>query len=359
MNPAEEATDPLQEVLGQLRQAGKLDSSGSFTLDLNKSLDKLSQFQLEDPRRYVHYLVAAAYAKGATFIQFEVGPRDVLACFDGESFSHHDLVNLFHTLFESSQSRAGRAANHLAFALNVTRQIGAQFVAFDTFGESEGSRLQLTSGLLQVAPLAKKPWSEARITNRFHLHEPIDPDFLKRVAEGVGRRLSGSSRSWPEHEFLVNGRCGFCPVQIWVNGQLIKPPLDAVLECWVGDDLQLRPPSVPSSIPVKEQAFCGGVGLCREHFGCIFWVVDGVAFRDVMERTLPKEIAFWIYSDLLKTDVSRQYLVQGPELLELRRRVFEIAPQVLPQLQSELRENPRAVKKYTGFAQATLAGGKV
>lgn len=347
--------DPLSAVLEQLRSQGTLDSSGGFTLDLDKSLDKLSQFQVDNPRRYVHFLLAAACAKGASYIQFEISSFDVVACFDGEPFSHDELVNLFQILFDSQSDPSLRGAHHLAFAFNVTRQIGAKFVVFDSFQGGSGSRVQITSGLLQVARLQEPPWSNATsdsraITNRFHMREPFDPDMLGRLAEVWLRRTTGSRMYWPEHEYLLSGRCGFAPLELWVNRELVRPGLDAILECWEGQGPVLKPGGLPLSIPTRSELYSGGVGLSRESSGSIHWIVDGIAYREPLEGKIPREVAFWIYCNELRTDVSHASLVQGPDIAALRQGVIELAPQVLPKLQATLRENPRAMQKFKGFA---------
>jgi hypothetical protein len=132
----------LDRALAELRSGGRHDSAGHFSLDLNKSLQKLSQFQLVQPLFYVNFLVAAAYSKGLSFIQFQVGPGDVIACFDGPPFSAYELADLFYALFETPSGPSARASHNLAFALNVTRQLGAKFMVFDSCSPKGGTRLQ-------------------------------------------------------------------------------------------------------------------------------------------------------------------------------------------------------------------------
>lgn len=81
-------------LIEKLREAGTLDSRGSFTLDRRKAREKMARFQLTDPRRYILELVEAAVALGAAEVDVtldsavEVGfagaplPPDLLASLD-------------------------------------------------------------------------------------------------------------------------------------------------------------------------------------------------------------------------------------------------------------------------------------
>lgn len=54
------------DLFDELRTAGKLDSSGKFTLAGEKALDKLRRFQLKDPSHYLLFALRAAVAGGAS-----------------------------------------------------------------------------------------------------------------------------------------------------------------------------------------------------------------------------------------------------------------------------------------------------
>jgi hypothetical protein len=207
----------------------------------------------------------------------------------------------------------------------------------------------MSSGILQVAPLQSLPWTDPRIVTRFHLREPIDPDFLGRLRRGLG------SNPWPEQAYLADGRCGFAPIPVWVNGKQMKQPLDVLFESWGPEDgPQLSPGG--QALPRHGEAVLGGIGLRRGHLGTIFWILDGIAYPELQDIALPREVALWLYCDDLKTDVSQLTLVQSPELELQRQRLHDIWTRRLPLFVEEVRDNPRAAQKYRKFTRISLPG---
>ena len=56
------------ELIAGLQSDAEFDSDGGFSLDREKAREKMRQFQLADPHRYVLLLVEAAVLRGATTI---------------------------------------------------------------------------------------------------------------------------------------------------------------------------------------------------------------------------------------------------------------------------------------------------
>jgi hypothetical protein len=99
------------------------------------------------------------------------------------------------------------------------------------------------------------------------------------------------------------------------------------------------------------------MGLRRKHCGTVYWVVDGVAFRELQDSLFPQEVALWVYCDDLKGDVSQLRLVESPELIVRRQQLRDICMKRLPALVEEIRENPRAAQNYKQFARITMGRG--
>jgi len=76
----------LEELITRLNQDARLDSAGKFTLDLAKSLQKLSQLARTYGNRWALYATQAGVAGGASQMHISSGLRSesVTLRFDGE-----------------------------------------------------------------------------------------------------------------------------------------------------------------------------------------------------------------------------------------------------------------------------------
>ena len=102
--------------------AGPAQSSGTFTLELNKAQEKLSQFQLSEPDLYPVMLVAAAVSAGARCFKAVSGLNSVLFEFDGRPLR---LDSYQADLFPNSQNPLSQ--RFLAVALSAAEKICEEF----------------------------------------------------------------------------------------------------------------------------------------------------------------------------------------------------------------------------------------
>lgn len=66
-----------EELLDELRAAGRVDSQGKFTLAGEQALEKLRRFQLKDPSQYLLFALRAAVAAGATALDIDFSPTRI------------------------------------------------------------------------------------------------------------------------------------------------------------------------------------------------------------------------------------------------------------------------------------------
>jgi hypothetical protein len=85
----------VDQLIGELASAGEVHSEGGFSIDREKAREKMRQFQLADPRRYVLLLVQSAVHQGATKLDFEIDADDMRLTFDGRPFVREDLEELY------------------------------------------------------------------------------------------------------------------------------------------------------------------------------------------------------------------------------------------------------------------------
>jgi Zn-finger nucleic acid-binding protein len=143
MNEAAEIRGALESLVAEMRDAGRLDSSGAFTIDASRALDKMRRFQVERPQDFVLWLGAAAVAGGATQFLVTIGISQICVEFDGQQFGPDELHRV---LDESGSTQSGRVG-HLAFAL--TAALGTQ--PDEIIIESSSHRLHITTGTTRVS----------------------------------------------------------------------------------------------------------------------------------------------------------------------------------------------------------------
>ena len=105
----------------ELKQGGTLDSTGVFTLNVEKLQGKLAQYQLANPREYARFLVRAANAAQADLISSTFVPQQSRIeiknlCFRLEHFQNFS--------FNRPQSPAEEAAHYVAIALSAAAKLG-------------------------------------------------------------------------------------------------------------------------------------------------------------------------------------------------------------------------------------------
>ena len=200
----------------ELKQGGTLDSTGVFTLNVEKLQGKLAQYQLANPREYAQFLVRAANAAQAdrissTFVPQQSRIEIKKLCFRLEHFQNFS--------FKRPQSPAEEAAHYVAIALSAAAKLGSVKILVGDRGDGfrisssgktldfdesdpEASRIQGTlfevTGLLQENPANKlvpsARWSEVpHQPQHFELGTNDIFGEVLAVATGSKFRFSGEN----------------------------------------------------------------------------------------------------------------------------------------------------------------------
>ncbi|MBI5490511.1 MAG: hypothetical protein HY905_24465 [Deltaproteobacteria bacterium] len=130
-------------LIDELRADGRQDSDGAFTLDRDKAREKLRQFQLPDPRRYVLLLVEAAVLKGATRIDFAIDADDMELRCDGRPFGAADFEQIYASMFTPADTDDLRARRQLALGLNAAMALHPRHVRVECGDGETGATLEL------------------------------------------------------------------------------------------------------------------------------------------------------------------------------------------------------------------------
>lgn len=299
----------LDRVLDSLKRDGEYESSGSFSLDSKTSLEKLQKFQLLKPAQLVLHLVACASHRGATTIQFEIGPRDLRMAFDGKPFTASEMDTIFSSYFSADYSPLNRSRTELAIALRTIQQLDPDFVLLESWKGNSGQVLQLYEGQVWLESLERKgDPSQSEVTLQYLCYEERE-----RLATYCFPTLTLSRR---QEVALLRQRCGYGPAEVWLNGKPVLPPVWSG-PGWVFTGEGPPPFRATRANHYRPAGFWGSMeahvphNLWDERPTEIHWVVGGVSFCETGPADFPRDLRLVLHAPELQKDVSHEGLVQN------------------------------------------------
>lgn len=170
---------------------GPVESSGSFSLNLEAARKKLTSFQLPDPGLYPIFLVASAVASEARRFDVWALPEELRFEFDGTVFTESELAGLDGYLFASGE--VPPRLQNLAIALFAAGELASSFEF-----RSGTARLVLSEGAQNVSG------AEKVVKTRFVVPRPKKA-FLSRFKDKV-----------PDLQEVMSV-CRFAPLSIRFN----------------------------------------------------------------------------------------------------------------------------------------------
>ena len=172
----------LKEVLENLERDGVADSKGEFSLDREKARQKMRQFQLADPYRYVLELVQAAVLKGASRIRFDIDADDMRMKFDGEPFTKKDFDQIYASLFVKLDRKPTRARKQLALGLNAAMALNPRYIRVQSGDGKTGAELELRPKKPDVYAEAEKPVTGTQIHIKSRFRPGLFVSFFKNLS---------------------------------------------------------------------------------------------------------------------------------------------------------------------------------
>ena len=295
----------MRRLLDEFAQVGRLDSEGTFTVDLSKAQDKLQMYRLETPSSYLLSLVAAANSSGARHLWINQGAEGILACHDGEIVSTEELQDLF------SRISAGAAASktyltELGIAIRGARALSPERLVFES-GDRDSGTLFILNGedarILNIKELPHRQGVHVSATNRFYLHYQRPSLF---------QRLLGQSNGGGEEPMLRRFAL-FSPCRLfWNNVPMPVPPLGGwdICERLDGESRMAKIELVGNRRLTTDNAgsFSGYLGFGKTK-GVWLIINDGVRYQvDIPSTAAPNSRAI-VFTGGLKKDLSGQKLI--------------------------------------------------
>lgn len=227
----------MSELLQELAAAGAVEARGGFTIDPDKAREKLRQYQLADPHRYVLLLVEAAVSCAASKLEFEIDSDDVHLRFDGASFRYEQLENIYSSLFASvgevsvEDLARLRGLQQLAFAINSAMALNPRFVRVVSVGaDGLGARLELRPDAPDRIERIESTDEQAHAPgNWIHVKDRFRPGLVIEFFRSIRGNLAETQ--------LLREHCRWSRTPVLVNGQLISKAMEFEEQHWTVIDV--------------------------------------------------------------------------------------------------------------------------
>jgi hypothetical protein len=189
-------------LIASLRSAGATAGGGVFTLDPVKAREKLREFQLADPHRYILLLVQALVVRGATRVDVEVDTDDLRISSDARPFTFEEITELYALLFSDEGPRPG--LRELALALNAVMATDPRWVRLECADETGADGVRLEQRNDQPDKVERATGLEPGV--RVHVRE--------RFRLGLVRRFFAVGSDIVREQVLLRQHCGFAGIEI-------------------------------------------------------------------------------------------------------------------------------------------------
>lgn len=186
---------------------------GSFTLALDKALDKLEKFQLPDPSFFLLQWIQALVASGSQSIHVALenqsarGHWELRLVFDGPGYSARELQSLYDHVFLSGRDRNQDRLRELSLGWLSASSLGPTRLLLESNG-----------------------WRRAREGGKNKTQEQVQPVAGAEVA--AFHRLEIAGQGGYKFEEMLTSRCLDVPVPLIFNGRQLNDPTSSTGVPW-------------------------------------------------------------------------------------------------------------------------------
>lgn len=287
-------------LIAGLVGAAEFDSEGAFSLDRDKAREKMRQFQLANPHRYVLLLVEAAVLRGATSVVFDIDSDDMYMRFDA-ALSWTDLDELYAALFVDRSSVEIRSRRELALAFNAVMALNPRWVRIESVGLDAAGQPQAVAASLRsddaddIRKLDSVPDGPGGMQppwTRVHVKERFRPGLLVRFLNDIGGSI-------PEEQ-LIRARCRYASASLVLDEQRVSEGL---------------PTNLIGGVRFEHEHMRGVAGLAlepdRKDRSAVVLLSNGVEITTHELGGSVDGLWYWVDSSRFRKDVSQGDIVRS------------------------------------------------
>ncbi|MCA9794430.1 MAG: hypothetical protein KC910_21630, partial [Candidatus Eremiobacteraeota bacterium] len=223
--------DPLAQFLDQARASGKLESTGRFSLNVDRANHLLRDLQLADRSYYLLKLAQAAMVGEATWISYRLSYDRVEIYLGGGDLELFDTSEVLGALTRQEVLLGDSALSHLAVGLNAALATRPTMVEWTVWNAWRQERLRLDTQGTSLERLSQSPWEGGQAGYCLTLHRhpppppppPQEPTLLERLKRWVVGAVRQAIPVSEEHRALST-RLAYCPIRVEVDGRPVNSP---------------------------------------------------------------------------------------------------------------------------------------
>ena len=213
----------LSAFIEAQRNAGTVESAGSFTLAIEKARDKLASYTLAKPEDYILKLVQCAVLLGVDELFIELQRTAVLYYFEVPEDNHQLAIEKLTESLFSPLEDSHRGRSHLSLALCAIAAERPVELMWGEWGPESSQILSLGHGRSELFRNPPFPRTEPLAPDRrFHLL------YFKKPSSGVPLSLTSAESR------VLRERCSFAPIPISLDGKRLEP-------CLPSTDIRIDP----------------------------------------------------------------------------------------------------------------------
>ena len=306
----------LDAIAQRLRAEGRAAATGGFTLDAERAREKLRQFQLADPHRYVLLMVQALAVRGATAVHARVDTSSLTLESDAQPFSFEELSELYPLLFSERAPPPG--LRELALALNAAMALNPRSAVLECgAADASGVRLEQRVGRDDVIERATGITPGVRLVVR------------ERFRPGLVLRFFALGSNVVREQVLLVTRCAHAGIDVRVNDVSV-PPWQFPPDCAWAHDVTLGGRAI-GRIALAATGGPGEIEIVRHHVWLAthrFEAPELACIRGALDASH------------LRTDASMADVVQDQHYQELLAAIAAARDAALSAMASELAAAP-------------------
>ena len=195
----------VDALLAQLRGNSQHTASGTFTLDRERAREKMRQFQLADPHRWIVLLVRAAVLRGATRVRVSVDASSVIVELDGPPLARSDFEELYASMFASSRAPEIQARRDLALAFNAAMALAPEVLRVESGVGSAAVAFEMRPNEEDVIEPCTRAIEGTRVRLVLGRGSETMESLRAPERQGPEQRLLRTACKWSEHVIELEG----------------------------------------------------------------------------------------------------------------------------------------------------------
>lgn len=196
----------VDAILAQLRGESEHTANGAFSLDRERAREKMRQFQLADPHRWIVLLVRAAVLRGAKHVRVSIDETSVHTDFDGPPLQRADFEELYAAMFARSLAPEIRARRDLALALNAAMALLPEVLRVETGHGDAALAFEMRAGVPDVIRSHASSRPDTRVSLVLGDSSPTLVRLRAPDRAGPEQRLLAAACKWSECAIELEGR---------------------------------------------------------------------------------------------------------------------------------------------------------